>query len=159
MYDIVKYVCNYIRIRIVSLACADMVQELLNALHFAAIGGHLEVVKYLVPKFGNNKFDLDSHAQTCLHKAVMKGHPKVVRYLIEQEGYDPSLRDKVRILQPPLRSQQWCSTYLHVQDDLDSFLLACYHGQLTVVQELVNRHRMDPHVVNEVCAGVFMHVV
>ena len=68
----------------------------MNALHLAAHGGHLEVVKYLMPKFGESKFDMDSLAQNCLHKAVWEGHPKVVQYLIEEEGFDPSLRDKVR---------------------------------------------------------------
>lgn len=72
------------------------VQDLMNALHFAALGGHMEVVKYLMPKFGEGKFDMDSYAQTCLHKAVWQGHPKVVQYLIEEGGFDPRLRDKVR---------------------------------------------------------------
>ena len=38
-----------------------------------------------------------------------------------------------------------------LQSDLDCFLLACCHGKLKMLQELVNRHNMDPHVVNEVC--------
>ena len=48
-----------------------------------------------MPKFGDNKFDLDNLAQSCLHKAVKEGHPKVVRYLIEEGGFDPNLRDMV----------------------------------------------------------------
>ena len=125
----------------------------MNALHYAALGGHLEVVKYLIPKFGESKFDMDNLAQNCLHKAVWEGHLKVVQYLIEEGGFDPSLRDKVRKLY--LHTSTVCSaTYLHVQNDLDCFLLACCNGQLIVVQELVNRHGMDPHVVNEVCASV-----
>ena len=67
----------------------------MNALHLAAIGGHLEIVKYLMPKFGDSRFDLDNRAQNCLHKAVKEGHLKVVRYLIEEGGFDPSLRDEV----------------------------------------------------------------
>ena len=51
-------------------------------------------------------------------------------------------------------------TYFPLQNDLDCFLLACYCGKLKVLQELVNRHNMDPHVVNEVCvpACVCMNV-
>ena len=67
----------------------------MNALHLAAVGGHLEIVKYLMPKFGASRFDLDNLAQNCLHKAVKEGHLKVVRYLIEEGGFDPSLRDRV----------------------------------------------------------------
>ena len=98
MFGIVKcHMCVTAYVCIVSHACAVMAQEFLNALHLAAIGGHLEIVKYLMPKFGDSKFDMDSHAQSCLHKAVREGHPKVVRYLIEEGGFDPSLRDEVRI--------------------------------------------------------------
>jgi len=67
----------------------------LNALHLAAVGGHLEIVKFLMPKFGASRFDLDNLAQNCLHKAVKEGHLKVARYLIEEGGFDPSLRDRV----------------------------------------------------------------
>ena len=56
----------------------------------------MEIVKYLMPKFGNSRFDLDNLAQSCLHKAVREGHPKMVRYLIEEGGFDPNLSDKVR---------------------------------------------------------------
>ena len=45
-----------------------------------------------------------------------------------------------------------------IQNDLDCFLLACNHGKLKVLEELVNRHNMDPHVVNEVCVTVYVCV-
>ena len=70
----------------------------MNALHLAAVGGHLQIVKYLMPKFGDSRFDLDNLGQNCLHKAVKEGHPKVVRYLIEEGGFDPNLRDKVKYI-------------------------------------------------------------
>ena len=41
-----------------------------------------------------------------------------------------------------------------MQDDADCFYLACGNGKLKVMQELVNRHNMDPHVVAEVCVHV-----
>ncbi len=71
-------------------------KDLLNGLHLAAFGGHLEIVKYLMPKFGASRFDLDTTARSCLHYSVKGGHPKVVRYLIEDGGFDPNLRDKVK---------------------------------------------------------------
>ena len=45
-----------------------------------------------------------------------------------------------------------------MQDDFDCFLLACSHGQWKVVQELVNRHGLDPHVVNEVRVRACVHM-
>ena len=42
-------------------------EDHMNSLHFAAIGGHLEIVKCLMPKFGDSKFDVDNLVQRCLH--------------------------------------------------------------------------------------------
>ena len=41
-----------------------------------------------------------------------------------------------------------------MQNDLDCFLLACNHGQLNVIQELVNVYHMDSHIANKVCTHV-----
>ena len=46
-----------------------------------------------------------------------------------------------------------------MQEDLDCYLLACYRGKLAVVQELVNRHKMNPHIANEVRACVCVCVL
>ena len=70
-------------------------QDLLNALHLAAISGKLQSVKYLLKRFGDSKFDLDNLGQNCLHKAVIHGHRKMVRYLIEDCAFDPALEDLV----------------------------------------------------------------
>ena len=74
----------------------------MNALHLAVCGGHFDIVKYLLPLFGDNKFDFDDRAQTCLHKAAREGHPKILRYLIEEHGFDPSLTDQVFIYIQPI---------------------------------------------------------
>ena len=73
-------------------------QDLLNALHLAAIGGSLQSVKYLVKRFGDRKFDLDSTGQNCLHNAVVQGHRKIVKYLIEDCAFDPALEDLVSLI-------------------------------------------------------------
>ena len=68
----------------------------LNALHWAAFGGHLSCVKYLAAKLGDKKFDLNMKAESCLHKAVEGGSLTVVRYLIDKCGLDPQLQNGVR---------------------------------------------------------------
>ena len=35
----------------------------MNALHFATCGGHVEIVKYLTPKFGDRKFHLTNASE------------------------------------------------------------------------------------------------
>ena len=66
-----------------------------NALHFAACDGHVEIVKYLIPKFGDRRFDLTNNGNTCLHWAAREGHLVVVKYLIEECGFNPNLGNKV----------------------------------------------------------------
>ena len=77
--------------------CAN-VQDKVNALHLAAYGGHVEIVKYLIPKFGDRTFDLDNHGETCLHWAAQEGHLAVVKYLIEECGFDPNLGNMVVVV-------------------------------------------------------------
>ena len=38
-----------------------------------------------------------------------------------------------------------------LQNDLDCFILACYHGHRILVRELITKYNMNQHVVNEVC--------
>ena len=58
-----------------------------NALHLAAFCGHLEVVKYLLPIFGDKRFSVTKSGKTCLQLARQKGHKEVVRYLLEEGGF------------------------------------------------------------------------
>ena len=60
-------------------------QEGRNALHFAANFGSLESVKYLLPKFGPKKFDVDSHGHSCLTLAIEEEHHDVVDWLLESD--------------------------------------------------------------------------
>ena len=64
-----------------------------NALHLAACGGHVDIVKYL--KFGDRLFHLDNYGNTCLHYALLQGHLAVVKYLVEECGFDPNLGNQV----------------------------------------------------------------
>ena len=58
----------------------------------------MEIVKYLIPKFGDRRFDLDNYGDTCLRYAAQEGHLAVVKYLIEECGFDPNLGNKVILL-------------------------------------------------------------
>ena len=70
-------------------------QDGFNALHLASVVGHLEIVKFLIPKCGDGRFYLDSDGNTCLHCAAQKGHLAVVTYLIEECGFDLNLENQV----------------------------------------------------------------
>ena len=65
-------------------------------MHKAAQGGSLEVIKYLVPLFGERVHEKDTNSYTMLHWAAQIGHCQVARYLITELKLDPQDRDKVR---------------------------------------------------------------
>ena len=66
-----------------------------NALHSASAAGHVEIVKFLIPKCGDGQFDLDRDGNTCLHCAAQEGHLAVVKYLVEECGFDLYLENQV----------------------------------------------------------------
>ena len=64
-------------------------------MHKAAVGGQLEVIKYLSPMFGVRIHEKTKDSYTMLHWAAQEGHCQVARYLIEVLKMDPQDRDKV----------------------------------------------------------------
>ena len=63
-----------------------------TALHLAARGGHLDMVKFLVPQFGVRVYEKNFFRQTCRDIAEQKGHQHVVEYL---DSDFPTLKAKV----------------------------------------------------------------
>ena len=66
-----------------------------NAMHMAAQGGQLEMLKYLSLMFEARVHEKDSYGWTSLHHAARSGHCQVARYLIEEVKIDPKDKDKV----------------------------------------------------------------
>ena len=64
-------------------------------MHTAAAGGHLEMIKFLVPLFKDRLHKKDEGSYTILHFAAQYGHSEVARYLIQEMKMDPQDRDKV----------------------------------------------------------------
>ena len=89
-------------------------QDKWNALYLAAFGGHVEIVKYLIPKFRDRKFDLDTVGGTCLHNAAKQGHLAVVKYLIKEYGFNPNLENKVS-----------CCVYVYILYVVSTFSVVC----------------------------------
>ena len=68
----------------------------MNAMHWATVGGHIEVIKFLLPLFGERVHEKDNDSYTMLQFAAELGHCQVARYLIEEVHLNPQDRDKVR---------------------------------------------------------------
>ena len=66
-------------------------------MHKAAQGGSLEVIKYLLPLFGERVHEKTNDSYTVLQWAAQGGHCQVARYLIAELKLNPQDRDKVRV--------------------------------------------------------------
>ena len=73
--------------------CNPFMQEGQNALHLAAQGGHVNTMRYLVPKMNSLLHSTDHEGYTVLHWAAQKGHANVVRILLEEYNLDPTVSD------------------------------------------------------------------
>ena len=65
-----------------------------TALYLAAQGGHLNMVKFLVPQFGVRVYEKNFFRRTCRDLAEVKGHRHVVEYL---DSDFPTLKAKVSV--------------------------------------------------------------
>ena len=74
----------------------------------------MEIVKYLIPKFRDGRFDLTNAGNTCLHYAAQEGHLAVVKYLIEECGFDPNPANMVS-----------CCVYVYILYVVSTFTVVC----------------------------------
>ena len=74
----------------------------------------MEIVKYLIPKFGVRKFDLTNAGNTCLHCAAWEGHLAVVKYLVEECGFNPNCTNVVS-----------CCVYVYILYVASTFSVVC----------------------------------
>ena len=65
-------------------------------MHIAAVGGQLEMIKFLSQAFPTKVHErASSDGYTMLHWAAWMGHCEVARYLIEEVKMDPQDKTKV----------------------------------------------------------------
>ena len=64
-------------------------------MHLAAQGGHIEVIKFLLPLFEERVHEKANDSYTMLHYAAQYGHCQVARFLIEEVHMKPQDRDMV----------------------------------------------------------------
>ena len=69
-----------------------LLQNSRNALHLAAYRGHLPVLQYLCPKFGDRVLDSDGNGENCLDIAHRLGRNDITEFLTENY---PQLEGKV----------------------------------------------------------------
>ena len=88
----------------------------------------MEIVKYVILKFADRRFDLDNAGNTCLHYAAQEGQLAVVKYLIEECGFNPNLANKVG-----------CCVCVHS--------VCCFHIQCCMYLTLCDVSQSGVHVI------------
>ena len=73
----------------------SFMQHGMNALHLAAIRGHMKTIHYLVRKMASLLHSTDHQGFTMLHWAAERGHAEVVQVLLEDYKLEPTAKDKV----------------------------------------------------------------
>ena len=139
----------------------------LNALHFAAVGGHLGVMKYYVER-GYNPASDTTEGWTCLHLAAQFNHYDLVQYLVDEQKMDPMCQTKVG--DTPLHTAcaggstsvvtyliNAMSKYLPIEDVLrckgqfgwSPLHLAADYGKLEIIKLLITKFNSDPLMTND----------
>ena len=101
----------------------DCTQRNYTPLHWAAVFGHIDIVKFLVEEMNCDVECRDDSRNTPLHRAALAGRLNVLQYFIEKRQCDPSFRG---------------------YDGRTSLHHACDQGQVNVVKYLVDNKMVDP---------------
>lgn len=63
-------------------------------LHCATLGGHTEIVRYLISDCECDPNVKDKWGRTPLHRAAWKGRTETIRYLVTEDHSDPNVKDE-----------------------------------------------------------------
>ena len=133
-------------------------QEPYSLLHFAAYGGKLETVEYLIQKRGYHPMIRDSKNRTPLHSACKKGNLNVVKYLVENCEIDISCRNNTSHVTPLdmaaekghmqvvqyLVEERKCPVSPGSKNAHSALHRAAYGGKLDIVKYFITEAKCDP---------------
>ena len=138
-----------------------------NALHYAAAGGHLGVMKYFIER-GYNPASESTEGWTCLHYAARFNHYDLVQYLVDEQKMDPMCQSKLG--NTPLHLAciggstsvvsyliNAMSKYLPIEDVLrckgyngwSPLHTAAYNGKLEIIKLLITKFNSDPLMTDD----------
>ena len=126
-------------------------------LHYAVLGGQLDIVQYLINERGCDRMCRNKDGETPLHNACRTNNLDVVKYLIEDLKVDSSCRDKndctplhiaaafgtLSIVQYLVEEQQ-CDVECRNKNGNTPLHYAALGGQLDIVQYLISERGCDP---------------
>ena len=66
-------------------------------MHYAAAGGHVDMIKYLAPRMESLLHSTTDQGYNMVTWAAQEGHTDVVKLLVEHYKFDAAARDKVSV--------------------------------------------------------------
>ena len=142
-------------------------------LHFAALRGRLNILKYLVEDIGCNSATEGHNGGTTLHAAATTEHFHIVKYLVDECKLDPTTFDAFKItplvyacrsgsldivrylikdmLEYTKLENIMKYSYEETDDDLvkDPLCCACTMGHLSIIKYLIEECHCDPSLHNK----------
>ena len=77
--------------------CISLLQNGLNALHWAARDGRVSTIQYLAPKMESLLHNTTNTGSSMLHLAAKAGHDEVVRLVIDDYELNLTACDRVSL--------------------------------------------------------------
>ena len=133
-----------------------------HLLHYAAFGGDMNQVKYLVEEKRADVGEKDDDGVTPLHYAAWGGHLDIVKYFVEEKGVDANVRSKRGVV--PLHyaalggsldvvkyfvEEKGVDVNVKTDWGLVPLHAAAWGGSLDVVKYLVEEKGVDVNVKDE----------
>ena len=190
-FDIVKYLISRLPMSLISIKISTKLSLALMSffqgklrdkhtdlncntpLHASCMGGHLDVVQFLISTIGCDPMSGNNEHLSCLHLAAQHGHLNVVEYLLEEVGSDVNLVDvhgrspaylaagggHLQVLKylivikgadPQFKtSAEWKNDNFLVMPSRSLVHTASHEGHLNVVKYLLGSHDCSPSCQDE----------
>eukprot|EP01083_Nonionella_stella_P082770 228553_1 len=113
-----------------------------NALHLAAINGHIDVIRYLLEETEIDVMSTDTETKNSLHLAAANGHLEIVRYFVNETDLDV-----VSVVE------------MHLFKGQNALHLAALGGHHEVVRYLVTQTEIDVHCRDRWGKNALLHAM
>ena len=151
--------------------CKDSVGQ--TPLHYAAVGGSLPVIQYLITVGHCNPATLGLNNSTLLHYACVGGHMNMINYLITELQCDPSVcSDSGHLplhvacqyghlkLTKFLITEQNCNPLSEDKNRLEPLECAIIYDHMNIIEYLIAEQYCDPTIyTSAACFSGHMNVI
>ena len=151
--------------------CKDSIGQ--TPLHYAAVGGSLPVIQYLITVGHCNPATLGLNNSTLLHYACVGGNMNMINYLITELQCDPTVcSDSGHLplhvacqyghlkLTKFLITEQNCNPLSEDKNGLEPLECAIIYGHMNIIEYLIAEKHCDPSIyISAACFSGHLNVI